>query len=327
MTNLNDIKTNLIDVAIIGAGAGGIYASTMAHYFKLKNIVLEKNEYIGGQPIEIYPNKFIYDFPCFYEIKSSDVIKKLLIQNQTYNKDSIKTNVEIFNISVVKFEQEQYFYFQTSYQNFYARNIIIATGNGFFKPRKLEINNVVIDSKLIHYVVGINTAIYQNKKIVILGGGDSAVEWANYFAEEKISCDVSIVHRRNEYRSSSFMIQSLEKNKIKQYLNYEIIDFNEINQNLIIKHKESNEIKNINFDFVFVQYGQIPSQLSINLFDQIEKEKGKYKVDLNQKTNIKNIYAIGDASWFLFKPMTILSACNDAMKAIYHIVKNKEETW
>ncbi|BAC43930.1 NAD(P)/FAD-dependent oxidoreductase [Malacoplasma penetrans] len=315
----------IYDVAIVGGGAGGIFASTISNYFNLNSILIEKKSYLGGQPMELYPNKFIYDFPCFFEIKSSDVIKKLIQQNKEQKNSNIQLDTDILNITWQTINEQELFLFETNKNSFYAKKIILASGNGSFNPRKLEINNEPIDSPFIHYSLNLETEIYKNKKILVLGGGDSAVEWANYFVEEKITNNVAIIHRRNEYRSSSFMIDCLSKNNILQKLNYEIIDFNESNKTLTIKHKETEKEQTLPFDYVLVQYGQISSPINIELLNQINKEKGKYVIDLNQKTNIKNIYAIGDATHFYCKPNTIITACAEAVRALWHISKNKKD--
>lgn len=112
------------------------------------------------------------------------------------------------------------------------------------------------------------------------------------------------------------MIDCLSKNNVLQKLNYEITNFDEQKKSLTIKHKETNKEQILPFDFVLVQYGQISNPINIDLLNQIEKEKGKCKIDLNQKTNIKNIYAIGDATHFYCKPNTIITACGEAMRAL-----------
>ena len=323
MNNPMNNQKKIYKIAIIGGGAGGIFASTTASYFNLPNILLEKKSALGGQPIELYPNKFIYDFPCFSEIKSSDVIKKLVEQNSKYDIANIQTEIDIENIYEVNFETKPYFLFETSKGTFLAEKIIIATGNGSFNPRKLEINNQEVKSNLINYSINLNTDVYKDKKIIVLGGGDSAVEWSNYFVEENITQDVTIIHRRDKYRSSLSMIDSLQKNNIVQKLNYEIIDFNETNKSITIKHNESKEQQTLNFDYLIVQYGQVSSPVNIKLLNDLEKEKGRYKIDLNQKTSHKSIYAIGDATHFYCKPNTIVTACAEATRAVWHIAKNK----
>lgn len=314
---MNKINEKIVyDVAIIGAGAGGLFAGTNANFLNLTSIILEKKSYIGGQPMELYPNKYIYDFPGFEKIKSSEIIKKIAEQVMSKHNTKIVTNVDIKDIKLVEINHEELFDFETSKFSFYSKKIIIATGNGSFSPRKLEINNKEIDSDFIHYSLSINHEIYSNKKIVVLGGGDSAVEWANFFIEENITKDVTIVHRRNEYRSSSIMIENLSKNNVMQKLNYEIINFNEFKKQITIKHKDNNQIEELSFDYLLVLYGQISSPMNIELFNSIKKEKGKFIIDLNQKTNLKNIYAIGDATHFDYKPNTIVTACAEATRAI-----------
>ncbi|MDE7112076.1 MAG: hypothetical protein K2N92_00600, partial [Malacoplasma sp.] len=96
---MSNSEKKIYKIAIIGGGAGGIFASTIANYFNISNILLEKRSSLGGQPIELYPNKFIYDFPCFPEIKSSEVIKKLIEQNNKYENSNIKTNIELYFLS------------------------------------------------------------------------------------------------------------------------------------------------------------------------------------------------------------------------------------
>lgn len=176
MENVINKDLKIYDVAIIGGGAGGIFASTSANYFNLTSILIEKKSYLGGQPVELYPNKFIYDFPCFYEIKSSEVIKKLMEQNSKYENSHIELETNILNITKVLIDEKELFLFETNKNSFYSKTIILASGNGAFNPRKLEINDTPIDSKFIHYSLNLNTNIYKNKKILVLGGGDSAVE-------------------------------------------------------------------------------------------------------------------------------------------------------
>ena len=321
----NEIKK--YDVLIIGGGAGGLFASTTANFFGLKNILIEQKPYLGGQPMDLYPNKYIYDFPCFKQIKSSEILKLLINQQKNDKFNTLLLNTTIKDVQ--KKEEDEQFFYQITLDNdvFLTKNIIIATGYGNFNPKKLEINNIIYENDFIHYSVNMNKNIYLNKKIVVLGGGDSAVDWANYFVEEKISNNVTIIHRRDQYRCSSIMVDELNKNKVNQKLNYEVLGINLENKILTIKHNLSNEIENINYDYLIVQYGQVPSKNTINLFNELKKEKNKLVVDINQKTNLPYIYGIGDAIIYEYKANTIVTTCADGTKAIWHIAKNKDRKW
>lgn len=321
--------TNIYEtqILIVGGGAAGMFAAITASFYKFENILIEKNPFLGGQPIQIYPNKDIYDFPGYAKIKSNEVINN--INNQLQEAKYTKTFVNTYPTSIKRLikDDKEMFLVKTNNFQILCEYIILSTGNGSFTPIKLVINEKEIESDKIHYAVSKDTNQYENKKIIVLGGGDAAVEWANYFVEENISKNVSIIHRRNEYRARSFHIDELKKNNVNELLNYEIIDFN--NNFLTIKHNESNQIKEIEYDWIIIQYGQKHTPDNIDLLNEINKTpNGKIIMDnLNQKTNIKNIYAIGDATQYDAKPNTIVTACADATKSIWHIKKNNGKDW
>lgn len=327
----NTENKKIYKVAIIGGGAGGLFASTTADFFDFDNIIIEQKPYLGGQPLELYPNKYIYDFPCFKAIKSNDVIKMLIEQQEATEKSTVLLNTKVIDVKETKFDEEPGFEIvvesNSQQSRIYCENIIIATGNGSFNPRKLEIDNVEINHELIHYSVDITSSTYQNKKVIVLGGGDSAVDWSNYFVDEKITNDVTIVHRRNAYRCSSVMVQNLTKNNIKQKLNYDVIGINFVDQKLKIQNKETMQIEELEYDYIIVQYGQQSSPFNIPLFEKINKEKNKFLIDLSQKTNVPYIYAIGDCTIFQYKANTIVTTCAEATRAIWHISKNKSREW
>lgn len=322
---MKQVQIHETKILIIGGGAAGIFAAITASFFKNNNILIEKNPFLGGQPVQIYPNKYIYDFPCFSKIKSNEVINLLI--NQLNDAKFSKYFTSCYPTEIKKIHNnlnEDLFCVSTNNIHIHCEYIILATGNGSFSPIKLTIDEKEIESNKIHYTVSPNIELYKNKKIVILGGGDAAVEWANYFAEENISNDVSIIHRRNEYRAKSFHIDELKKNKIKQFLNFEIKMFND--EFLIIKHKDTNEEIKINFDWIIIQYGQKHTPNSVDFLNQLNyHSSGKIIIDQNQKTNIKKIYAIGDATYYSCKPNTIVTGCADATKAIWHINKSNQD--
>lgn len=311
-----------VKIAIIGAGAGGIHAASAFNYFNYSNCIIEKNSYVGGQPIQLYPNKEIYDFPGYASILAKDVISNLYNQLISYNKTEILLNSNIE--SIIENDENNGFIIKTNSAIINCEYIVIATGIGAFLPNKLEINNKIIENSKIEYTVDINYKKYINKKIVVLGGGDSAIDWANYFKKNNITNHVAIVHRRNEYRAQNKGILELKNNKVNEFLDYEIIS---IDENFIrIKHNKTSKIIRINFDYIIVQYGQKANFMNIDLFNKINKnELNKIITNQNQKTNIKNIFAIGGCTYFNAKSNTILTACADGMAVAWYISKNKKE--
>lgn len=327
MLKMKDKNLNLYSIMIIGGGAGGLFASSTSNFFGLSNIIIEQKPYLGGQPIELYPNKYVYDFPCFKKIKAGELISMLINQQKESNYSKVSLNDQIISISESMLEDEKIFFVQTKKNSFFTKNIIVASGNGAFAPNKLEVNGSIIEDACIQYSVDLSLDLYKNKKIVILGGGDSAVDWANFFVEENISNDVSIVHRRNQYRCSSSMIDELKKNKIVEKLNYDIFSIDVKNKLLSIMHKDTKEVENLDYDFIIVQYGQSFSGNNIEFLENAKKEKNKFIVDINQKTSIPFVYAIGDSIIYEYKANTIVTACAEATKCIWHISKNKDRKW
>lgn len=310
-----------VKIAIIGAGAGGLHAGSAFNYFNYSNCIIEKNSFVGGQPIQLYPNKEIYDFPGYSSILSKDVIANLYNQLISYNKTEILLNSYIKSVEQ---KSDNHFVILTNDAIINCEYIVLATGIGAFLPNKLEINNEVIESEKIEYTVSIDYKKYINKKIIILGGGDSAVDWANYFKKNNISNNVAIVHRRDQYRAQNKGVNELKNNNVNEFLDYEIISVND--DFIRIKHNKTMKTIRINYDYIIVQYGQKANFMNIDLFNKIKKnELNKIITDQNQRTNIKNIFAIGGCTYFNAKSNTILTACADGMTVAWYIAKNKKE--
>lgn len=310
------IKTK---ICIIGGGVAGMFAATTASFFKFDNILLEKNPFLGGQVTQLYPSKYVYDFPTKIKDRSKAIVDELEEQMNSYKETKVYKSIEVLDI--LSLENDQYKIVTDKNFDIICDFLIIASGIGMFKLNQLEIGNQPIVADNIHYTVNTHNPIYKDKKIVVLGGGDSALDWANYFVEDKITNDVSIVHRRNEYRAKPLSVEMLSKNKVKEYKDYLPVEIE--NNYITIEHNQTKQKEKLLYDFLIVQYGQTPSLIKIDLLEKMEKIGNKIKIDINQKTNLKNIYAIGDCTYYPCKPNTIVTACADATKVIWHIAKNK----
>ncbi|MGL4647214.1 MAG: NAD(P)/FAD-dependent oxidoreductase, partial [Mycoplasmoidaceae bacterium] len=185
------------DVLIIGGGPGGMYASIIGSLLNVSSVIVESNPFLGGQPTQLYAEKTIADYPGFSEILTSELMNGMTNQiNSLAKKPEIILNTYV--IAVEKKEDR----FITKLQNgkiYETDAIIIATGSGNFLPIKNEILERKNYSN-IHYIFK-DSSIYKNKRVVILGGGDSALDWANFLVERKITNVVSLIHRRSELRA------------------------------------------------------------------------------------------------------------------------------
>jgi len=198
------IKT---DALVIGAGPVGLFVVQQLGLIGLKAEVVDNLDKIGGQCIELYPDKPIYDIPALSECTGESLTKSLLEQIKPF-----KTNFHLGQRVEEISKEKNNWKITTSKKNiFSAPNIIIAAGVGSFEPRKFQINEAEkFENNGIFYSIKDKT-LFKNKKICIFGGGDSALDWA---IELSKIADVTLVHRRNEFRGaehSSEVVKKLEK--------------------------------------------------------------------------------------------------------------------
>ena len=203
------IKT---DVVVIGAGPVGLFAVHQLGIIGLKAEVVDNLDKIGGQCIELYPDKPIYDIPAIPECTGASLSESLLKQIKPF-KTNFHLNERVQEISK---EKNNWKIVTNKNKTFIAPNIIIAGGVGSFEPRKFSIQGVEkFENNGIFYSIK-DKNYFKNKKVCIFGGGDSALDWA---IELSKFAEVTLVHRRNEFRGvehSSQVARKLEKEgKIK----------------------------------------------------------------------------------------------------------------
>jgi thioredoxin reductase (NADPH) len=302
------IKT---DILIIGAGPTGLFTVFEAGLLKLKCHLIDALPQAGGQCSEIYPKKPIYDIPGFPEILAGDLTNNLLEQCKQFEpgftlgeraENITKDENGIFTVITNKGTKHQ------------APVVAIAGGLGSFEPRKPILDNIVFyEDKGIEYIIK-DPEIYRNKKIVIAGGGDSALDWSIFLAN--VAKEVTLVHRRNEFRGA---LDSLEKarelnqqNKINIITPAEITKLNgkdKLESIIVTKDKVDTEI---NLDHFIPLFGLSPRLGPIGNWN-LEIEKNAIKVDtFDYQTNVPGIFAIGDINTYPGKLKLILCGFHEA---------------
>jgi thioredoxin reductase (NADPH) len=302
------IKT---DIIIIGAGPTGLFTVFEAGLLKLKCHLIDALPQAGGQCSEIYPKKPIYDIPGFPEILAGDLTRNLLEQCKQFEpgftlgeraEKITKDEDGIFTVITNKGTQHQ------------APVVAIAGGLGSFEPRKPLLENInFYEDKGVEYIIK-DPEIYRNKRIVIAGGGDSALDWSIFLAN--IAREVTLVHRRNEFRGA---LDSLEKarelnnkNKINIITPAEITKLigKEKLESLIVTKDEIE--KKINLDHFIPLFGLSPKLGPIASWG-LEIEKNAIKVDtFDYQTSIPGVFAIGDINTYPGKLKLILCGFHEA---------------
>ncbi|WP_423362985.1 NAD(P)/FAD-dependent oxidoreductase [Mycoplasma sp. P36-A1] len=289
------------DVSIIGAGPIGMYATVYSLIRVMSVNLIESMPEYGGQPNSSYPQKDIYDLPMFTNIKAEDVIARLESQIEYNRKDLLDVT---FNEEIVKIEKEQDYFKITGKDNkeYYSKTILLTTGSGILTPRKIGIEN---EDKLpnIFYTVK-DLAVFDNKTVSILGGGDSALDWALILKDS--AKKVNIVHRRNEYRAKEDSIEKLNNSNVNQYMNYLVEEVNEVanHTEITLQEKDTkNEVK-LEQDIILVNYGNVSK---VSDFGGLKVASNVFGYETNRlfETNIEGLYACGNAAHYEGKPKLI----------------------
>jgi thioredoxin reductase (NADPH) len=304
------------DICIIGAGPVGLFAIFEAGLLKLRCHVVDYLPQVGGQLSEIYPKKPIYDIPGFPTILAQELVDNLMEQAKPFNPtftlgeriEDVQKDDEIFRLKT---------HLGTEIE---AKIICIAGGLGCFEPRKPEIENLTFyEGKGVAYMV-LDPEKYRNKKVVISGGGDSALDWAMFLSD--ITSELHLVHRGETFRGapdSAEKVKNLhDAGKLNLHLNASISKLNGENhlEGATITYKDGAE-KNIEVNDFLPLFGLSPKLGPIANWN-LNLDKNAIIVNTRDySTNIKGIYAIGDINQYEGKLKLILCGFHEAALMVH----------
>lgn len=314
------IQTDLI---IVGAGPVGLFTVFEAGLLKLKCHLIDALPITGGQCSEIYPKKPIYDIPAYPEILAGDLIANLNKQIEPF-----KPGFTLGEPAVDLHKDKEGQFIVTTKQGTAHRApaVAIAGGLGVFVPRRPKIDNLRdFEDKGISYFIK-DPSIYKSKKVVISGGGDSALDWAIFLAEES-DADVTLVHRSSNFRahpdSTQKAMDLASKGKIKMLLHSEVYQLHGNGQldSVVIKRKEQEDVEIATRHWLPL-FGLTPKLGPIGKWG-LEIEKNAIKVDnaLDYATNIDGVYAIGDVNTYPGKLKLILCGFHEATLMVQSVFK------
>ena len=317
------IKT---DALIIGAGPTGLFTAHQLKLIGLNCEIVDNLDKIGGQCIELYPDKPIYDIPAISECTGAELTTNLLEQLKPFNikfhlnerVDEVKKNKDHWNVKTNKGSE------------FITPNVIIAGGVGSFEPRKFAPKEcAAFENKSILYSVK-DKSIFEGKTVSIFGGGDSALDWA---IELSKNSRVNLIHRRDEFRGAHLSVNKVnelkESGKINLFTKYQLKSVNGNNrlENIEII-SDDKEIKKLDTDYVLGFFGLI-MQLGPIAEWGLNLDKKTIAVDTEKfETNQKGIYAVGDICNYPGKLKLILSGFHEgalAARACFKLARPDEK--
>ena len=302
------------DVIIVGAGPVGLFAVHQLGIKGLNAVVIDNLDKIGGQCIELYPDKPIYDIPGVPECTGKELTDKLLEQIKPFKTEFFLNE----RVDEVRQDNKDEWIVKTNNRNeFLSPNIIIAGGVGSFEPRKLPIKEAEkFEGKYLFYSVK-NKDDFKGKNISIFGGGDSALDWA---LELSKFSKINLIHRRNEFRGAPHTLSELKKLEkegkvlIKTPCQLDAIEGEENIKSINLKF-EDGKVEKINTDIVLSFFGLIMKLGPIAEWG-LNMDKKTIQVNSeNFQTNKKGIFAAGDICSYPGKLKLILSGFHEVALA------------
>ena len=308
------------DIIVIGSGPVGLFTVFEAGLLKMRCHLIDSLPQPGGQLIEIYPKKPIYDIPGYPIINAGELVDKLLEQiavfKPTYTLGETVVRLE-------EAEGSQFIVNTNKGTKHQAPVVIIAGGLGVFEPRKPPIENLEqFEEKGVEYIIK-DPEFYRGKRVVISGGGDSALDWTIYLTENKIASEIALVHRRTSFRGHLDSVQKVmnlaTQGRIKLITESEVVRLNpNATGNLdavVIQHATLGEIIKETDHFIPL-FGLTPSLGPIAEWG-LAIEKNAVKVNtVDYSTNRKGVYAVGDINTYPGKLKLILCGFHEGTLAV-----------
>ncbi len=317
------IKT---DAVIIGAGPTGLFTAHQLKLIGLNCEVVDNLDKIGGQCIELYPDKPIYDIPAIPECTGEELTNNLVEQLKPFNikfhlserVDELKKNNSNWEIKTNKGTK------------FSTPNVIIAGGVGSFEPRKFNLTECEkYENNSVLYSVK-DKSVFKGKTVSIFGGGDSAIDWALELSKDS---KVNLIHRRDEFRGAQLNVNKVhdlnKSGKIKLFTKYQLKTVNgKDNLESIEIESDDKDIKKLDTDYILGFFGLIMKLGPIADWG-LNIDKKTIPVDTeNFETNQKGIYAVGDICNYPGKLKLILSGFHEgalAARACFKLARPDEK--
>lgn len=300
------------DICIIGAGPVGLFAVFEAGLLKMRCHLIDTLPQIGGQLSEIYPHKPIYDIPGYPEIKAQELVDRLMEQIAPFDPGfTLAERVE----SLQKQEDGSFIVGTNDGTSVHCQVVVIAGGLGCFEPRKPEIQGLAeFEGKGVEYMVK-NPEHFRNKKVILAGGGDSALDWTIFLAD--IAEQVTLIHRGDTFRgapdSAEKVHELASKGKIDLILQSNLLSVSgngRLNEVSFIGRDMLN--KTLQTDYLIPLFGLSPKLGPIASWG-LNIDKSAIEVNtVDYSSNVERIYAIGDINTYPGKLKLILCGFHEA---------------
>ena len=312
------------DILIIGAGPVGLFTVFEAGLLKLHCHLVDALPQVGGQLSEIYPKKPIYDIPGFPTIQAEELVKNLMEQIAPFKPGfTLGERAE----KLERLEDNSFNMTTNRGTEIHAPVICIAAGLGSFEPRKPPIDNIEhFEDHGVEYFIK-DPELYRKKRVVLAGGGDSALDWTIFLAD--IAEQVYLIHRRQGFRGAPDSVDKVlelsESGKIKLITEAQVIGLNGNGKlhEVVIRHDKQGDFS-LPTDHFVPLFGMLPKLGPLQEWGLELNKDGILVNTFDYSTNVPGIYAVGDINHYTGKLKLILCGfheatlmCQSAFKYIY----------
>ncbi|MFT8871202.1 MAG: NAD(P)/FAD-dependent oxidoreductase [Sporolactobacillus sp.] len=305
-------EETLFDITIIGGGPTGLFAAFYAGIRQMRVKLIESLPQLGGQLTTLYPEKDIFDVAGFPTIKAKALVNSLKTQMQPFKPDILLgrsvTGLRRLENGFIELKTDEG-------ASHLSRTVLISAGVGAFSPRPLKVEQNETEADNMYYYVD-DLQQFSGRSVVILGGGDSAVDWANTLTT--VAKDVSIVHRRNAFRAHESSVNQLQHSSVKIYTPFVAKAIHRSGRcidELIIEEVKGAHEETLRLDDLIVNYGFVSALGPIQDWG-LMLEKSAIVVNSKMETNIPGVYAAGDIATYPGKIKLIAAAFGEAPTAV-----------
>ncbi len=279
------------DIIIIGAGPTGLFAAYYAGFREMKTRVLDALPEAGGQLQVLYPEKFIFDVPGYPQVLARDLANQLVDQAMRY-KPTMLLGVRAVEL---RRNQDGTYTVITEKAGYVTKSVLITAGVGSFSPNRLNImNQEKFEGNGIYYFVK-HKDFFKDKKLLIVGGGDSAVDWALNLKE--VTRSIILIHRRDQFRAHEQSVKELYSSPgitVKTYTELKSVDGDKSTlKSAVIFDNRTMKEEDIEVDCILINIG-FKANLGPIATWGLEMENRAIKVSGRMETNLPGVYAAGD---------------------------------
>ena len=305
------MSNTLTDVTIIGGGPVGLFASFYAGLRGMSVRIIDSLPELGGQLTALYPEKYVYDMPGFPKVLAKDLAQQMAVQGTQFDPELV---LEQTATSLTKTD-DGWLISTASGLELPSRTVIISAGAGAFSPTKVGVaREDEFHGKGLHYGVK-ERATFHGKKIVIVGGGDSAFDWL--LSLEPIAKDVKLVHRRDQFRAHEDSVKKVQESRVDMKLWYTIKELigEEKLEAITIENTQTKEQETHELDALIVNVG-FKSNLGPLKDWGLQIEKNQIVVNDRYETALPGVFAVGDVCSFPGKLKLIATGVGEAATAV-----------